>query len=131
RRDGFARGLMQVRTRNGELRLWEYYNTLRADDLPVPTVHGMARDITERKRAEDALRESEERYRELFENARDAMYVHDLRGRYTSVNFAAEELTGYSREEMIGKSFQDFVAPEFVNGVRESLCRKLADGTQT
>lgn len=131
RRDGFACGQMLVLTSSGERRIWEYYNTLRSDGVTTPTVRGMARDITERKRAEEALRASEERYRELFENARDAMYVHDLHGVYTSVNCAAEELTGYSRDEIVGRSFTDFVAPEHIKGVRDSLCKKFADGTQT
>jgi len=130
-RDGFAGGQMVVQTSSGERRTWEYYNTLRTEGVTTPTVRGMARDITEQKRAEAALRASEERYRELFENAKDAMYVHDLRGRYISVNCAAEELTGYRREEIQGKNFGDFVAPEHIKGVRESLCKKLADGTQT
>lgn len=91
----------------------------------------LSQDITERKKSEDNLRLSEERYRELFENAKDALYVHDLSGRYTSFNRAAEQLSGYSREEILGKHFSNFVAPGNLKDARTNFCRKLDIDAET
>src|SRR5262245_53153035 len=75
--------------------------------------------------------ESEGRYRELFENCRDAIYVHDLTGRYTLVNKAAEELSGYSRDEIIGKHYSNFVSPRYLKEAREKFCLKLDVAIET
>ena len=77
------------------------------------------------RRAQRALHESEERYRELFENSRDAIYVHDLTGRYVSVNRAAETLSGFTRDEILGTHYSNFIAPKHLKNARESFCIKL------
>jgi len=67
----------------------------------------IARDITERKKAEEALSQSEERLKILFESAPDAIYLNDLKGNIVDGNRAAEEMTGYKREELIGKNLAE------------------------
>jgi PAS domain S-box-containing protein len=95
------------------------------------TTLGIGQDVTARKSAEQALRKAEQKYRELFENAKDATYVHDFSGKYTSINRAAEKLTGYSREEILGNDFTSFVAPEYQEQMRENLCHKLRQEGET
>jgi PAS domain S-box-containing protein len=62
-------------------------------------------NITDRKKAEEELRNSEERLSVLFELAPDAYYLNDLKGNFIDGNKAAEEVTGYMKNELIGKSF--------------------------
>ncbi len=71
----------------------------------VENALGRARDRAERLAAERALRASEERLKILFEFAPDAIYLHDLEGTFVDGNLAAERLTGYKREELIGRGF--------------------------
>ncbi|HVA00254.1 MAG TPA: PAS domain S-box protein [Terriglobia bacterium] len=80
-------------------------------------------DITERKRAEEAMVASERRYADLFENAQDAIFTNDLSGRFTSVNRAAERLTGYTREELVGMTAPQLVRPEMGDLARQEIAR--------
>jgi len=92
---------------------------------------GIARDISERKRAQEALKESEERFRTLFENARDIVFTCDLFGNFTSLNRAGEAIIGYSREEALQSNFTRVVAPEYIQVAKEMLSRKSGGDVET
>jgi two-component system, sensor histidine kinase and response regulator len=81
----------------------------------------MIQDETARQLAEEALKASEERFRELFENANDVIFLHDLKGKLLAINRAAEYLTGYARAEVLGHSFDQLVAPEARHQTHDSI----------
>lgn len=104
-RDGFSKGILPVVTRNGEIRLWEYNNSLRSDGVSSPVVRGLAHDVTEQKRTESALRSSEEKFAKAFRSSPMEMVITTLaEGRFLEVNEAFERNTGYSRAEAIGRT---------------------------
>jgi PAS domain S-box-containing protein len=84
------------------------------------------RDIGARKRAEEALKDGEARYRYLFEYSQVANALVGLDGKIIDVNQAAAELYGYDKSEIIGKYLLDFIAPESREKVAEAFARGLA-----
>jgi diguanylate cyclase (GGDEF)-like protein/PAS domain S-box-containing protein len=73
---------------------------------------GLYQDVTARKQAEAALRESERRYREIFENASEFLYSHDMEGRLTDVNPILITKSGYSRKELLRMSIRELMPVE-------------------
>jgi PAS domain S-box-containing protein len=107
------------------------YSPLTDEHDEVLGVIGVATDITENRRAEASIRESEERYRELFENANDIIYTHDLQGNFTSLNRSGERITGYSREEAAMMNVADVIAPEYLNLARDMIVHKATEQVST
>lgn len=92
---------------------------------------GIILDITERRQAEQMLCESEARYRDIFENANDLIYIHDLQGNYLSINRATEQIIGYPLEEALKMNMRQVVAPEYLDDSHQKLAEKLAGIHQT
>ena len=87
----------------------------------------LRRDITEKKRTEEALQESERSYRELFEVAPDAIWVHDLKGNILKANKAAEKLTGLSAEELAKGNVKTLLSEKGLRLAKE-VRRRLVKG---
>ena len=93
--NGSDKGLMMVLTKSGERRTWEYSNTLRTEGVASPVVRGMAHDITERRLAQLAQQESEQRYRLLFEKNVAGVAIIEIEGRVVECNDAWARMFGY------------------------------------
>ena len=70
----------------------------------------------------------EARYRELFENASDVIYTHDLDGNITSFNRAGERLLGYTREAIAGPNIAQLLVPEHLDYARRMIAQKIEAG---
>jgi diguanylate cyclase (GGDEF)-like protein/PAS domain S-box-containing protein len=109
--EGFAEDEAEVITKSGRTRSVLITASL-ASVRGEPIIQGVFRDITERKQAEEALRESEERYRDLFESATDLVQSAAPDGSLVYVNRAWREALGYEESEIAGLSLFDIIHPD-------------------
>lgn len=96
---------------------------IRDDNGAIIGASHIARDITERKRAETLLRDSEAKMRAFLESASQGVITVNSKGRVDLVNAKIEEIFGYSRDELVGHSLEILIPPRF----RESHVRHLAE----
>ncbi|PKN76328.1 MAG: hypothetical protein CVU52_05225 [Deltaproteobacteria bacterium HGW-Deltaproteobacteria-10] len=97
---------------------------LRDDDGVIRGVCGMITEITARKQAEQALRESDKKYQTLFENADEAIFIAQD-GNLVFLNPKTEAMTGYSSEQLMSNPFIEFIAPEDKEMVVERHIRRM------
>jgi PAS domain S-box-containing protein len=102
-------------------------NVFRDADGRVLFYEGSLKDITERKLSEEALKNSEARFRTAFENASVGMTLVDLQGVYMEVNSALAAMIGYSPSEVIGKPVAAFTHPDDLR-LRTQFLSDLLDG---
>ncbi|MFW6055828.1 MAG: PAS domain S-box protein, partial [Chloroflexota bacterium] len=97
----------------------------RDENGRIVVFQGVMRDVTEQRRGEEALRRSEEEYRRLFEQSRDAIYLIAADGRITNANGTATEMFGYTRQELLSMNVQSLYAEPSIRTdvIREALER--------
>ena len=124
-----ARVELRARHRNGS---WRVLDAVQRSLFHVDGVGGMvvnARDITERKKVEATVRESEERYHSLVDTMQDVVFTLSVTGTLTSLNAAFERITGWSCGEWLGKSFAELVHPDDVPRALDMFAKVLGRGS--
>jgi two-component system sensor histidine kinase/response regulator len=110
-----SQGLLRVQDKDGTERIFEYKNMLLEDESGPIAVRGLAQDITERFKAREALKRSEERYRDIFNNVSDFLYFHDLDGNFdfSECNFAVKDSWGGVEKDLVTRNLKELIPERF------------------
>lgn len=113
--------------KNGELIYLEVYSS-RTMYEGNPAIIGTLLDITERKNLERELQESKDFLENIMQNVTNAIFVVDLEGRFVEFNRAASELTGYGKEDAVGKPFSILFDRDALPGIEECFIKVTVQG---
>lgn len=117
-----------ILTKNGEQRPIEWYDkTLKNPQGDTIGLLSIGLDVTERKKNQELLRQSEEKFRALVESTNDWIWEIDHNGNYTYVSPSVEALLGYTPQEVLGKSPFDFMPPEEAQRLGSGFKQLVAD----
>ncbi|HHO76000.1 MAG TPA: PAS domain S-box protein, partial [Deltaproteobacteria bacterium] len=114
KKEGKGQGILRVYDKDGTERIFEYKNILIYDEDGPTGVRGLAQDITERFRAREALRKSEQKYRDIFNSVSDFLYFHDLEGFFNYQDCNAAVRKYWNVEGWIGKGKQKVNLKEMI-----------------
>jgi PAS domain S-box-containing protein len=117
---------LEIIRKDGTTRWIRVRNSLLWEGETLAGIQVISLDITDRKRFQEALRESEEKFRSAFDDANIGMCLVDLDGRLLQVNDQMAEIFGYSREELEGKSVNDFTHPDYLEVSPRFIERSVA-----
>jgi len=115
-------GERRIKTKDGQIKFVSDSSIeLRNANGEIVQTLGMIQDITQRKFSEQHIRESELKYRILFNGLADTIFIHDLEGHFLEVNDVAVEQLGYNREELLKTSLMDIDSPDFAELIPERM----------
>ncbi|HNR45057.1 MAG TPA: PAS domain S-box protein [Methanofastidiosum sp.] len=119
---------IEVRSKNNKLLPFELNTSPIYVDGKLSSISIVAREISERKKMEAEIKESEEKFRSYVENAPDGIFIANLKGNYVDVNKAACEVTGYAKQELLKMNLMDLIPEEDKEIASNSFKEVVAHG---
>ncbi len=112
---------------NGEHRWAEIRTRPIKEGNSITGIHGIGCDITEKMKIEQKLKESEAKYRELFENANDGIYTHDIDGFFLTINDVGCRILECTKDEIIGTHISGWLTPESIEIAQEVIKKYISE----
>ncbi|MBT7787991.1 MAG: PAS domain S-box protein, partial [Calditrichaeota bacterium] len=120
--------IFNIKRKDGSTFFGELHSTVSRANGEIIGTQGMVRDVTDRKEAEEALRESAERFRQVAEQAQEWIWEVDRNGLYTYASPVIEKILGYKPEDIVGqKHFYDLFYPDDLKELKKAALQSFAE----